>query len=101
MSLSVNAVSDHTSTAASVFNLFQALIGNRYQDQKANFVENIAIDSLKYEKKKIWMEQIKAKEAHNLAKDKYAEDLHTKKESKTLVWSFQDQSLLFIKKTFS
>ncbi len=47
------------------------------------------------------MEKIKAKEAHNLAKDKDAADLRTKKESKALALSFQDQSLSFINKTIN
>ncbi len=47
------------------------------------------------------MERIKAKEAHNLAKDKEAEDLRTKEESEALALSFQDQSLSPIEKTLS
>ena len=46
-----------------------------------------------HEKKKIRMERIKAKEAHNLAKDKEAEDLRTTEESEALALSFQDQNL--------
>ena len=47
------------------------------------------------------MEQVKAKEAHNLAKDKGAEDLLTEEEPEALALSFQDHSLSPIEKTFS
>ncbi len=50
MSLSVNAVSEQTSTPASVFDPFQALIGNRYRDQGVDLVENVAINALEYQK---------------------------------------------------
>ncbi len=50
MSLSVHTVQDQISTPASVFDLSQTLIGNKYEDHTVNLVENVAIDNLEYQK---------------------------------------------------